>query len=192
MYLADPYCFLVMDQAIWVILDKFVFDCSIVESSGDYWNKSLLLVLSSHLVRIPLLILGIENEDSLFYEMESDVMLGHLRIDGADVYVWLGHVCLLCGATEHFPFNIHYHLQVLYRNVLLKILFVEHAEIVVSHRHCTAWVNVFHHVTELFLMLDPERLELIDLLLCLFKVVDTILLFFPLHELQTFAIQAHN
>lgn len=51
---------------------------------------------------------------------------------------------------------------------------------------------MFHHVTELFLMLDPERLELIDLLLCLFKVVDTILLFFPLHELQTFAIQAHN
>ena len=132
---ADPDCFLIMDQTIGVVLDELVFNGGIVESSGHYRDKFLLLVLRTHLVGVPLLILRIEDSNSLLDEMESNVMLGHLRIDGADVDVGLRHVCLLGWAAEHLSFDLDHHLQVLYRDILLEILLMIHAEVVVSHRH---------------------------------------------------------
>ena len=51
---------------------------------------------------------------------------------------------------------------------------------------------MLHHVAELLLMLDPVRLEFVNLRLRPFQGVDTVLLFFPLHELQAFAVQAND
>ena len=118
-------------------------------------------LIGAHVVWVPAFVFSIKDLHGLLCIVQSNLVLAHIRVDGADVDVALREVRLLGLAVHHLLLNLHNLLEVANRDVFFGVLLVVHAEVVVSHGQASARFYVLRHRSKLISIEQPCSFQLV-------------------------------